>query len=143
MNNTETYITTIGELNKHIGEIVVCFYYIGDDAEYDEEYYDSSFVRPYDEENISYMWALKLVKPINGPLELNPRYQDIYGEDSVCLIDIKPHNKKTPYFVKHEQHCNRQSYVRLPTKEELTKYKNILRYERIFGNDTHKNNKRT
>lgn len=139
MNNTEKYITTIGELNKHIGEIVVCFYY----KDYDEEYYDSSFVRPYDEENISYMWALKLVKPINGPLELNPRYQDIYGEDFVCLIDIKTHNKKTPYFMKHEQSCNAQAYVRLATKEELAKYRNVLRYIRIFGNDTHKNNKRT
>ena len=138
MNNTETYITTIGELNKHIGEIVVCFYYIGDDAEF-----DISFVRPYDEENISYMWAFKLVKPINEPLELNPRHQNIYGEDSVCLIDRQPHNRETPYFMNHEQHCNRQSYVRLPTKEELAKYRNVLRYIRIFGNDTHKNNKRT
>lgn len=139
MNNTETYATTIGELNKHVGEIVVCFYY----KDYNKEY-DGNFTRPYDENNISFMWAFKLVKPINGPLELNPRYQDIYGEDSVCLIDRqKSRTLKTPYFMKHEQSCNAQAYVRLPTKEELAKYKNILRYVKIFGNDTHKNNKRT
>lgn len=139
MNNTETYVTTIGELNKHIGEIVVCFYY----KDYNKEY-DGNFTRPYDEENISYMWAFKMTHPIMGAPGINLRHADLSGTDFVCLIDRQmSRTRKTPYFMKHEQSCSAQAYVRLATKEELAKYRNVLRYIRIFGNDTHKNNKRT
>lgn len=129
MDNKETYLTTIGELNKHIGEIVVCFYY----KDYNKEY-DRSFTRPYDESNISFMWAFKMTHPIMGAPGINLRRADLSGTDFVCLIDRQMgRTRETPYFMKHEQSCNAQAYVRLPTKEELTKYRNVLRYRRIFG----------
>ena len=133
MDNKETYLTTVGELNKHIGEIVVCFYY----RDYNKEY-DGSFTRPYDESNISFMWAFKMTHPIMGAPGINLRHADLSGTDFVCLIDrqmsrARKTTRKTPYFMKHEQSCNAQAYVRLATKEELTKYRNVLRYRRIFG----------
>ena len=129
MDNKETYFTTVGELNKHIGEIVVCFYY----RDYNKEY-DKSFTRPYDESNISFMWAFKMTHPIMGAPGINLRQADLSGTDFVCLINRqKSRTLKTPYFMKHEQSCNAQAYVRLPTKEELIKYRNVLRYRRIFG----------
>lgn len=129
MDNKETYFTTVGELNKHIGEIVVCFYY----RDYNKEY-DNSFTRPYDESNISFMWAFKMTHPIMGAPGINLRRADLSGTDFVCLIDRQDSRTlKTPYFMKHEQSCNAQAYVRLATKEELTKYMGVLRYRRIFG----------
>lgn len=129
MDNKETYFTTVGELNKHIGEIVVCFYY----KDYSREY-DSGFTRPYDESNISFMWAFKVTRPIQATPYLNIRHADLSGTDFVCLINRQSSRTcKTPYFMKHEQSCNAQAYVRLATKEELTKYMGVLRYRRIFG----------
>ena len=129
MDNKETYLTTVGELNKHVGEIIVCFYY----RDYSKEY-DNSFTRPYDEKRISYMWAFKMTHPIMGAPGINLRHADLSGTDFVCLMDNQGgKDKLAPYFMKHEQSCNAQAYVRLATKEELTKYRNVLRYRRIFG----------
>ena len=122
-------ITTVEELNKHVGEYIVCFYY----KDYTKEY-TSDFSRPYDEDNIKFMWMFKLTEKVNAPSNSSIRHLDLYGDNFVCLMDDNKHrDKKLPYLIKDEGSGNAQSYARLPTKEELNKYRNVIRHIRIFG----------
>jgi hypothetical protein len=122
-------ITTVEELNKHVGEFIVCFYY----TDYTKEF-NENFVRPYDEDNIKFMWIFKLTEKVKEQPNLSIRYVDLIGINFVCLMDDSPFgNKKPPYLIKGEGSCTAQSYVRLPTKEELNKYRNVTRHIRIFG----------
>lgn len=114
------FITTVEELNKHVGEHIVCFY-------------TSEFLRPYDEDNIVFMWMFKLIEKVNAPSNSSIIHIDLYGNNFVCLIDKQHRDKKPPYLMKGEGVCNAQSYARLPTKEELNKYRNVMRHIRIFG----------
>lgn len=122
------FITTVEELNKHVGEYIICFYY----KDYVKEY-TGDFSRPYDEDNIKFMWMFKLIEKVNAPLNSSIRHIDLYGNNFVCLIDKQQRDKKPPYLMKGEGGCNAQSYARLPTKEELNKYRNVMRHIRIFG----------
>ena len=114
------FITTVEELNKHVGEFIVCFYY----KDYTEE---------YNEDNIVFMWMFKLIKKVNAPSNSSIRHTELYGDNFVCLIDKQHRDKKPPYIMKGEGACNAQSYARLATKEELNKYRNVIRHIRIFG----------
>jgi hypothetical protein len=49
------------------------------------------------------------------------------------MDDNKHRDKKTPFLIKGEGSSNAQSYAKLPTKEELNKYRNVMRHIRIFG----------
>ena len=122
-------ITTVEELNKHVGEIIVCFYY----KDYTKEYNDN-FLRPYDEDNIKFMWMFKLTRKVDDTSNSSIRHTDLYGDNFVCLMDDDKHrNKKLPYLIKGEGSSNAQSYAKLPTKDELNKYRNVIRHIRIFG----------
>lgn len=122
-------ITTVEELNKHVGEYIVCFYY----KDYTKEQ-NATFSRPYNEDNIKFMWIFKLTEKVKEQPNLSIRHLDLIGINFVCLMDDSPFgNKKPPYLMKGAGGCNAQSYARLPTKEELNKYKNTLRHIRIFG----------
>lgn len=122
-------ITTVEELNKHVGEFIVCFYY----KDYTKEYNDN-VLRPYDEDNIKFMWMFKLTRKVDATSNNSIRHTDLYGDNFVCLMDDdKRRDKKPPYLMKGEGASNAQSYARLPTKEELNKYRNVMRHIRIFG----------
>jgi hypothetical protein len=122
-------ITTVEELNKHVGEYIVCFYY----KDYTKEYNDN-FLRPYDEDNIKFMWMFKLTRKVDATSNNSIRHTDLYGNNFVCLMDDNKHrDKKTPFLIKGEGSSNAQSYAKLPTKEELNKYRNVIRHIRIFG----------
>ena len=122
-------ITTVEELNKHVGEYIVCFYY----KDYTKEY-NGDFSRPYDEDNIKFMWMFKLTRKVNAPLNTSIRHTYLDGDNFVCLMDnSKYRDKIPPYLMKSEGSCNGQSYARLATKKELNKYRNVLRHIRIFG----------
>ena len=123
------FITTVEELNKHVGEVIVCFYY----KDYIKEY-TGDFSRPYDEDNVKFMWMFKLTTKVDAPSNSSIRHTDLYGDNFVCLMDDdKRRDKKPPYLMKGEGSCNAQSYARLATKEELNKYRNVTRHIRIFG----------
>ena len=124
----EQLITTVEELNKHVGEYIVCFYY----KDYTKEYNDN-FLRPYDEDNVKFMWMFKLTRKIDATSNSSIRHTDLYGDNFVCLIDKQHKDKKPPYLIKGEGSGNAQSYAKLPTKEELNKYRNVMRHIRIFG----------
>lgn len=121
-------ITTVEELNKHVGEFIVCFYY----KDYTKEY-NNNALRPYDEDNIVFMWMFKLIKKVDAPSNSSIRHTELYGDNFVCLIDKQHRDKKPPYLMKGKGACNAQSYAKLPTKEELNKYRNVTRHIRIFG----------
>ena len=122
-------ITTVEELNKHVGEYIVCFYY----KDYTKEF-NENLVRPYDEDNVKFMWMFKLTKKVDATSNSSIRHTDLYGDNFVCLMDDdKRRNKKLPYLIKGEGSGNAQSYAKLPTKEELNKYRNVIRHIRIFG----------
>ena len=123
------FITTVEELNKHVGEYIVCFYY----KDYTKEY-NSNVLRPYDEDNIKFMWMFKLTRKVDATLNTSIRHTYLDGDNFVCLMDDdKRRDKKPPYLMKGEGSCTAQSYARLATKEELNKYRNVMRHIRIFG----------
>lgn len=129
MDEQLQFIETVEELNKHVGEYIVCFYY----KDYTKEY-TSGFSRPYDEDNIEFMWMFKLTRKVDALSNSSIRHTELHGDNFVCLMDnSKYRDKIPPHLMKGEGSCTAQSYARLPTKEELNKYRNVIRHIRIFG----------
>lgn len=118
INKEPQYISSVGELNKHKGEIIVCYYYWGERKD-----------RPY------FMWMGKYMG-LQWP-------ENYYGRESIegarlimekqmTIGDCYGFDRKAPYELSGES-CDAQSYVRIPTKEELKIYMNFFRHIRIFG----------
>ena len=70
------------------------------------------------------------------------RGKTLYGQNTIVLldyIDMALHGRKTiphcltPRNGNPKEPSSAQSYVRTPTKQELTTYMNIFRHKRIFG----------
>lgn len=114
-------IKTLGELKKHIGE-VLCF-----------EYEDGGYG--------TVLYMKKIIQLDHfAQLEDNTLARDIpfYGshlviiKTSECFIDRYVKLPCCKYLDKQKRTL-RYDTVRIPTKEEMLIYKNELRYTRIFG----------
>lgn len=127
-NNTQQFITTVRELDKHVGEIIFCFFY----KDNLKEELGDNFSRPYDEDNILLMWAFKYEGRNRTP-KTSIRNVRLFGKDEVYLIDRLGGVNHKPRYTRETAECSAQAYIKLPTKEELIKYQNILRHKRIFG----------
>lgn len=122
MDEQLQHIKTVDELNKHKGEILVCYYYW------------NKTDKPW------FMWMGKFLgldkssrgfgqhdkNSVKGKrlfMEKQMTIGDCYGFDK---------HKKVPYELIGTG-CDAQSYIRIPTKEELKTYMNFFRHIRIFG----------
>ena len=139
----EKYIKTIGELEKNIGKVVVCYYY------------KSSITK-----EIAFMWMFKLTKYYNNGIYIpysnlydkfdEIGHKEIYGTNKICLVDGK--EKITPYLMYNSKNnkcryrklrfdlripttSSAQDYIRLANKDELKIYLQLTRKRRIFGYD--------
>ena len=120
MDEQLQHIKTVDELNKHIGEILVCYYY-----------WNHKIDKPW------FMWMGKFL----GISEINSRTRDksikgkyLYVEKQMTIGDCYGFDryKKVPYELIGTG-CDAQSYIRIPTKEELKIYMSFFRRIRIFG----------
>jgi hypothetical protein len=120
-------ITTTEELRQCIGRPIVCYYY-------DDWILDRGDVqRPNrNEEHVSFMWMFVLTKiSNNGNIgKITVRGATLEGKCMVVLINKQgKQNITTPYFFEEEGHSTAQSYVRLPTKDELKIYNKFYRHK--------------
>lgn len=115
-----TYLNTIGDLKDHIGEILHFSYgQHGHIVAYMKKLTKASntWIRTYDDES-------KI--PDGFP---------IYGTNVVVLSSM--YLKDVPRLtsiLNRETMSNIYKHIRIPTKEEIKLYRNVLRYARIFGN---------
>ena len=115
-----TYLNTIGDLKDHIGEILHLSYgQHGHIVAYMKKLTKASntWIRTYDDES-------KI--PDGFP---------IYGTNVVVLSSM--YLKDVPRLtsiLNRETMSNIYKHIRIPTKEEIKLYRNVLRYARIFGN---------
>jgi len=121
-SNEYTYIKTIKDLKEHIGDVILYSY-----MDKDEE--------------VTYMKKLTdISKEYYSGKKLNdddaiPQGLMTYGTHMVVLKAPYP-NMKTPriLYLDKEEMSNRFEVIRIPTKEEMNIYRNMLRHYRIFGN---------
>lgn len=134
----EKYIKTIGELEKNIGKVVVCYYY------------KSSITIT---KEIAFMWMFKLTKYYNNGIYIpysnlydkfdEIGHKEIYGINKICLVDAK--EKITPYLMYNSKNnktiynklsrfdlriptaSSAQDYIRLANKDELNIYLQLTR----------------
>jgi hypothetical protein len=112
-------IETVDELNKHKGEILLFYYYW------------NKTDKPW------FMWMGKFLEI--SEIKSRTRDKSIKGkylcvEKQMTIGDCYGFNihKKVPYELIGAG-CDAQSYIRIPTKEELKTYMNFFRHIRIFG----------
>ena len=120
INKEPQYISSVGELNKHVGEILVCYYYWGNKID-----------KPW------FMWMGKfqgLVKSCNfGTHDRDSiRGKRLLMDNEMTIGDCYGFKQKAPYELLGNS-CDAQSFIRTPTKEELKTYMNFFRHIRIFG----------
>ena len=111
-------ITTIHELNKHKGEIIVCYYYWGKKKD-----------KPY------FMWMGKYMG-LQWPEDYYGR-ESIEGvrlimENQITIGDCYGFDRKVPYELTGKG-CDAQQYIRTSSEEELKTYMYFQRHKRIFG----------
>lgn len=143
-----TYIKTINQLRKHIGEIVVSYYYHGSMDSPGEGW------NPDKDDDVEFMWMFKLVDDgenykRNSPKE-SIRYKTIMGINHICLVnntsfrylDVSnetPHIMYPSYTGKFDlinpQESSAQTYMRLATKDEIKIFNKLTRKRRILGHD--------
>lgn len=114
-----THVKTIKELKQHIGD-VIAFSYI---AEGKETLYLKKLTRFYTDG-----------RELNDEDEIPPNALMVYGTH-MMILKSRYTIIKTP-FLSHldvETMSNLFSIIRIPTKEEMNIYRNILRYVKIFG----------
>jgi hypothetical protein len=142
-----TYIKTISQLRKHIGEIVVCYYY--------EHSLDTNREGWHPEEGkVEFMWMFKLLDDGEnyrryGSRELI-RHKTLYGLNYICMVNNTTYeypivDNITPHIMYHSdgdrfdllqpQESSAQSYMRLATKEEIKIYNELTRKRKILGHD--------
>jgi len=112
------YIETLGELRQHKGELIVCFYYMGERQD-----------KPY------FKWIGKFLDISPQPYDKDDnlvRGKHLKMENMLTIGDCYGFIKKEPYEL-CGSYCDAQSIVRLPTKEEISTYMNFFRHKRIFG----------
>lgn len=118
MNEEGQFITTLGELRKHFGEILLFYYYMG--AKQDKPYF---------------MWMGKLMQVNKQPYDRDDnlvRGKHLRVENMLAIGDCYGFGQKPPYELAGT-YCDAQSLVRIPTKEEMKTYMNFFRHKRIFG----------
>lgn len=118
MDEQLQFIKTIHELNRHKGEIIVCYYYWGGKKD-----------KPY------FMWMGKYMG-LQWPEDYYGR-ESIEGvrlmmENQITIGDCYGFDRKVPYELSGNG-CDAQSYIRIPTEEELKTYMYFQRHKRIFG----------
>lgn len=110
-------IETVDELNKHKGEILVFYYYW------------NKTDKPW------FMWMGKFlgISKNNRTWDKYIKGKYLYVEKQMTIGDCYGfNNQKVPYELIGNG-CDAQSYIRIPTKEELKTYMNFFRHIRIFG----------
>jgi len=114
-----THIKTIKELKQHIGDVIALSYI----AEGKETLYLKKLTRFYTDG-----------RELNDEDEIPPNALMVYGTH-MMILKSRYTIIKTP-FLSHldvETMSNLFSIIRIPTKEEMSIYRNILRYVKIFG----------
>ena len=118
MKEEYALISTLGELKKHKGEILVFYYYMGTIQD-----------KPY------FMWMGKFLEISKQPYDKDDNLvkgKHLRMENMLTIGDCYGFEKKAPYEI-GGSYCDAQSIVRLPTKEEINVYRNFYRHKRIFG----------
>ena len=141
-----TYIKTINQLRKHIGEIVVS-YYCKNSLRAREGW------KPEDDE-IEFMWMCKLLDDGENYRSYKPnesvRHKSIFGVNHICLTNKTSYrypivDNITPHIMYHSdgegfdlikpREASAQSYMRLATKDEIKLYNRLTRKRKILGHD--------
>ena len=117
-----TYLKTVGDLRQHIGHVL-------------------HFSYPhYDKKIVSYMKKLTRVPTETyGGVKVKdtdpiPYGFMTYGTNLVILNSGNKH-MKTPCvkYMNEENMSNAFDHIRIPTREEMNLYNNLIRHARIFG----------
>ena len=143
-----TYIRTISQLRKHIGEIVVSYYYHSSMDSPIEGWH------PDKDDDVEFMWMFKLLDDGEnygryGSKELI-RHKTLYGLNYICMVNNTTYkypivDNITPHVMYHSggdrfdlinpQESSAQSYMRLATKDEIKIFNKLTRKRRILGHD--------
>lgn len=141
-----TYIRTIAQLRKHIGQIVVSYYCKNSLGAAKEGW------RPDDE--IQFMWMCKLLDDGENYTRYEPnesiRKKRIFGVNHICLTNKTSYiypivDNITPHIMYHSDGkdfdlieprvASAQSYMRLATRDEIKLYNRLTRKRKILGHD--------
>lgn len=143
-----TYIKTISQLRKHIGEIVVSYYYHSSMDSPKEGWH------PDKDDDVEFMWMFKLLDDGENYKRNNPkesiRHKTIMGINHICLVNNTKFrypdvSNETPHIMYpswgrrfdliNPQESSAQSYMRLATKDEIKIFNKLTRKRRILGYD--------
>ena len=116
------YLKTVGDLRQHIGQVI----------HYSYNYYGTK--------TVAYMKKLTRVpSETYGGVKVKdtdpiPNGFMMYGTNLVVLTSGNKH-MKTPCvrYMNEENMSNAFDHIRIPTKEEMKLYNNLMRHARIFG----------
>ena len=131
MKNKYTYLKTLDDLEKHLGKIIVLYYY--------KDYFLENNIECFDPDNkkreLSFMWMTRLETYIKYNYNHNNsiRNNGIGGKILISLYstqEIKP--MELLYTDTDKMHISEShSYVRLATPQEIKIYRNFARKDRF------------
>ena len=130
--NNYIYITTQEELNKHLNELIVCYYYTDHYKELNDEFFDPDNKKRI----IQYKWMF-IFKGINdnqrSPTSI--RHIILNSLNAIQLHSMDSNEPKIIYKNRTITEASAQHYIRLATKEEKLIYIKLMRKRRIYGHD--------
>lgn len=126
-----TYLKTVGDLRQHIGQVI----------------YFSHVLHTRTKTVVAYMKKLTRVpSETYGGVKVKdtdpiPKGFIMYGTNLVILTSGNKY-MKTPCvkYMNEENMSNAFDHIRIPTKEEMNLYNNLMRHARIFGLKNEYNN---